>query len=208
MQKLDSTIIGLGIMTRTIRLFERDPIGFTGGFNLYRYVRNSPLNLLDPFGYAPQYGNQSDHSHPPASCHSPSCFWYYGNWGGPGWSGGQWKPLEDLTPEEQSHLAPPIDAQDACYQEHDYCYSRSRVKNKCTAYDHPSRKQAYEDDQDTALCDWQLARCLDHLGSDPSKNPAASTSDILFELKAFGKWAECDPDNCPTVSSKRPLDDK
>jgi hypothetical protein len=30
-----------------------DPIGYAGGSNLYRYVRNDPLNLTDPYGLAP-----------------------------------------------------------------------------------------------------------------------------------------------------------
>jgi RHS repeat-associated protein len=32
------------------RFISRDPIGFGGGANSYVYVRNSPLNLFDPFG--------------------------------------------------------------------------------------------------------------------------------------------------------------
>ena len=38
----------------------------------------------------------------------PGDFSYYGNWGGPGWSGGQTAPLESLTSQQQA-LAPPID---------------------------------------------------------------------------------------------------
>src|SRR5437660_2729005 len=34
------------------RWISRDPIGETGGFNLYGYVGNSPDNFVDPFGLA------------------------------------------------------------------------------------------------------------------------------------------------------------
>ncbi len=32
------------------RFLSEDPIGFNGGLNLYRYVSDDPLNLIDPFG--------------------------------------------------------------------------------------------------------------------------------------------------------------
>jgi hypothetical protein len=32
---------------------QADPIGATGGINLYAYVNNDPLNLIDPFGWSP-----------------------------------------------------------------------------------------------------------------------------------------------------------
>ncbi len=35
------------------RFMQVDPIGYAGGSNLYRYVRNDPLNLTDPYGFAP-----------------------------------------------------------------------------------------------------------------------------------------------------------
>jgi RHS repeat-associated protein len=35
------------------RFMQADPIGYAGGSNLYRYVRNDPLNLTDPYGFAP-----------------------------------------------------------------------------------------------------------------------------------------------------------
>lgn len=35
------------------RFLSEDPIGRFGGTNFYRYVRNSPLKLIDPFGYGP-----------------------------------------------------------------------------------------------------------------------------------------------------------
>jgi len=35
------------------RFLSEDPVGFNGGTNFYRYVRNAPGNLADPFGLNP-----------------------------------------------------------------------------------------------------------------------------------------------------------
>lgn len=43
--------------SRTGRFLQKDPIGMTGGLNLYRYVRNNPANDTDSLGLAPGGAN-------------------------------------------------------------------------------------------------------------------------------------------------------
>jgi hypothetical protein len=39
------------------RWIQRDPIGERGGVNLYGYVKNNPVNKVDPLGLEPGFGN-------------------------------------------------------------------------------------------------------------------------------------------------------
>ena len=84
----------------------------------------NPLSRTDPQGLFPMYGN----------------------WGGENYSGGKWQPTIPSNP------APPKDAYDACYAQHDYCIAAARnsqSSNSCSASPSPT----------VANCDVQLAHC-------------------------------------------------
>ena len=98
--------------------------------------------------------------------------WWCGNWGGPHYSGGQFKPLETLTPQEVRYLAPPIDAQDACYEEHDWCYSRGRTSGE----------------HGFGTCDFQLQQCLRLVNSGGSGNLHSWIAEPLFSACEITNW--------------------
>jgi uncharacterized protein RhaS with RHS repeats len=50
------------------RFISEDPIGFAGAdVNLYAYVRNDPINLVDPFGLCGSFGFAQDNRIPPVN---------------------------------------------------------------------------------------------------------------------------------------------
>ncbi len=145
-----------GYESKIGRWLSRDPIGEEGGLNLYGYVGNDPVDRIDPLGLFD--------------------FWYYGNWGGPGWTGGQWTSpghqYEDMTPDQRTKLKPPRDRQDECYKQHDICYANCRTQYKCDAN---SRRECYRN------CDRALSRCLGNLPpNDPSNNWRARAAASYF----------------------------
>jgi hypothetical protein len=103
----------------------------------------------------------------PWSCHFPNlaCFKFYGNWGGPGWTGGQFKPYETLTTQEKQYLLPPIDAQDACYMQHDLCYSRIRVSGGAFG-----------------TCDFELQQCLHGINAGGFGNAHSWGAEPIFSI--------------------------
>jgi len=85
------------------RWLSRDPIGETGGVNLYLYAFDDPTDLLDTDGAFPN-----------------SWVPRYGYWGGPDWSGG-WRPSQHGG---RNGSLRPIDALDAAAMRHDLAYGR------------------------------------------------------------------------------------
>jgi RHS repeat-associated protein len=95
------------------RFVAQDPLDFSAGdTNLYAYVLNSPVVGRDPLGLL--------------------SFRWHGNWGGPGWSGGQWTKPGPFTDEELNSFKGPVDAQDACYVLHDFCYEGCSRRGDCS----------------------------------------------------------------------------
>ncbi len=161
------------------RFISEDPIGLGGGVDFYAYVWNRPTAFTDPLGLGGK----------PWNCFfpNPNCFIYYGNWGGPGWTGGQFDPYEDLTPEQISHLLPPVDAQDECYKEHDICYSDARVRNQCTSHDQPNSSQRQAQNSQEGTCDFQLQQCLRLVNEGDSANAHSWTAEPFFSLRELIK---------------------
>jgi RHS repeat-associated protein len=112
------------------RYFTSDPIGFEGGINLFSYVYNNPTNRIDPIGLL--------------------TFKHHGNWGGPGWSAGKYKPEGELTPEDMR--VPAINRRDQCYKGHDIClWKCTKDTDKC---DDSALSDCIEG------CDHKLGNCL------------------------------------------------
>jgi len=78
------------------RFLQLDPIRFEAGDNnLYRYVANNPVNLVDPLGLRYNYGG----ANVPVN-------------------------ERDLPNTDPSRLPPPKNSIDKCYQAHDWCIAR------------------------------------------------------------------------------------
>jgi hypothetical protein len=180
----------------TGRFLSEDPIGFAGGINKYAYAGDSPTNFNDPLGlYSGSYGPQVDPGTPHFGsnfgCNDQGCFFYYGNYGGPGWTGGQWAPLQwedfgdPFAPGIPSGLALPIDAQDGCYADHDRCYAIARVRNNNASYSKCKHDKTPAQNADERSCDGALMQCLAGVNSSrgPGNNIFSHIGQPVFSLK-------------------------
>jgi RHS repeat-associated protein len=115
------------------RWLSRDPIAEEGGLNLYRYVGNDPLNLIDPLGQ----------------------FWFWGNWGGPGWVSGHVRSESDAIPiPGDPDYRAPIGKMDALFRRHDIDLHRAHNLEKlpCESDEEfTKRQQALAEQADARL---------------------------------------------------------
>jgi RHS repeat-associated protein len=126
------------------RFVSEDPLGFGGGdANVYGYVYNNPITLVDPYGVDAMNWRPAPNRN--VLVHGPR----NGNWGGRHWAGG-------LTPPYYGPPAPPSDSGDECYMNHDNCWS------ECDAC--PSTRSVC-----MKACDRSLVRCARDLPMDPKQ---------------------------------------
>lgn len=96
------------------RFISEDPMGVNGGLNLYDYVRNNPINRIDPYGLLSIW------------------FWIWGNWGGPGRVSGQFRSEMGPIPRlGDADYRAPIDKMDALFEKHDRDLNRAHNLKKC-----------------------------------------------------------------------------
>jgi RHS repeat-associated protein len=119
-------------------------------------------------------------------------FIFHGNFGGPGWTGGQTAPYEDLSLGDQKKLAAPVDAQDGCYESHDMCYSSGRILNGGTSDLEGSQNQRQKDSQTQweRGCDAGLAACVHNLPSSQTNGDSHKAS-ALFTVRSLLRCLLC-----------------
>lgn len=86
----------------------------------------------------------------------------YGNWGGPGWSGGQWQDNYENT----DWSVPPRDSLDALFKEHDRGYQKAIA----------NISNLQEREEEFNRIDKILSELADKLDPDPKKWPEPPTT--------------------------------
>lgn len=126
-----------------------DPIGCVNGMSLYEYVSSNPNNWIDPLGLLR----------------------YWGQWGGPNWTGGQCELYENLSEEEQGGLKEPEDSMDECFKQHDLDFSKCRVKREKNKCKYGEEKATENYNKCIERTNKKLDKCLKRLPKDPRKWP-------------------------------------
>ena len=141
------------------QFIQKDPIEHIAKPNAYSFVENNAPNFIDPLGLSP---TKDRPYFIPWKCGNDVCIKRWGNYGGPGWTGGEIGSWDDFTPEQQKRLLPPRDLRDRCYRNHDICYANCRKAGNCKTTDDDSQSdpnsivyhcQRY-------MCDRNLVECL------------------------------------------------
>jgi RHS repeat-associated protein len=110
---------------RAGRFLTRDPIGFAGGdANLYRYVKNNPINLIDPEGLLGKSCSQEGYE----TCESTR--WYFGGFRGNCQRGGYSGPeLEQLVSECKAQTD--LVCKCICEGKETKTSLRNKIENRC-----------------------------------------------------------------------------
>jgi len=127
----------------TGRYLRADPIGVSGGLNVFLYGAGNPIVNSDLFGLLP--GDTCGTCSPgsvdcllyggnlcfPGNDVSLDQFPVHGNWCGPGWTAGQMGSWDTLMPVQRQRVGLPQDQLDSACKTHDICYANCRSNNPC-----------------------------------------------------------------------------
>jgi len=122
------------------RFISRDPVF---SVTLYSYVQNEPVDEVDPEGLKKKEKKQK------SGWNITKVRWY-GNWCGPGWSGGEF-PLPGKTKWNVSA----IDPLDECCKKHDACFQGYDLINHKYL---PKEKRKSKEE-----CNKEFCKCLENI---------------------------------------------